>query len=114
RGQLQRQCGRKQVAGIGGPRTLQHPVHLWVQLLARFPGLLVLSLVAIVFPGCTGPGRATDLPVDETAAARNLYVAKCAKCHKFYDPARYTDEEWQKWMAKMSKKSKLTPEQSDV
>jgi hypothetical protein len=75
---------------------------------------LVLSFVAILIAGCTGPGHATELPVDETTAARKLYVAKCAKCHKFYDPAKYSDEEWQKWMAKMSKKSKLTPEQSEV
>src|SRR5437667_6761367 len=76
--------------------------------------LLFLHLLGLALAGCAGPSRATDLPVDETAAARKLYVAKCAKCHKFYDPAKYSGEEWQKWMAKMSKKSKLTPEQSEV
>ena len=67
----------------------------------------MLTLVAVLIAGCTGPGRVSELPVDETTAARKLYVAKCAKCHKFYDPAKYSDEEWQIWMTKMSKKAKL-------
>jgi hypothetical protein len=69
-------------------------------------GVLVGTLV-----GCSGPANATGAPVDETAAARKLYVTKCAKCHKFYDPATYSDEEWRVWMVKMSKKSKLKPAQ---
>ncbi len=77
-------------------------------LLSFFP------LFGIALAGCTGPTRTADVPADETSAARKLYVAKCAKCHKFYDPAKYSDEEWHKWMAKMSKKSKLTPEQSEM
>src|SRR2546422_11135295 len=76
--------------------------------------LLLLNLCALALAGCTGPARATDLPSDETAAARKLYVAKCAKCHKLYDPAKYNDEDWHNWMVKMSKKSKLTPEQSEM
>jgi len=43
--------------------------------------------------------------------AQKLYIAKCAKCHKFYDPAAYSDEEWRTWMHKMSKKAKLSAEQ---
>ena len=76
--------------------------------------LLLLHLFGGVLAGCTGPAHATDMPADETSAARRLYVAKCAKCHKFYDPAKYSDEEWQKWMVKMSKKSKLTLGQSEM
>jgi len=38
-------------------------------------------------------------------------VAKCAKCHKFYDPANYSDQDWKIWMGKMSKKAKLKPDQ---
>ena len=77
-------------------------------LLARFFWIWVLVWALV---GCTGPASATGAPVDETAAARKLYVTKCAKCHKFYDPAKYSDEEWKVWMVKMSKKSKLKPEQ---
>ena len=71
---------------------------------------LILTLV-LALAGCTGPARAIDLPGDPSSPARKLYVGKCAKCHKFYDPARYTDEEWAGWMAKMSRKSKLTADQ---
>jgi|SRR5436190_20188446 hypothetical protein len=77
---------------------------------------LIFSLftVALALVGCTGPPKATDGPQNEATAARNLYVAKCAKCHKFYDPAKYSDEEWQMWMTKMGKKSKLKPEQQEM
>jgi len=51
---------------------------------------------------------------NEEAAARKLYVAKCAKCHKFYDPAKYSDDEWKIWMGKMSKKARLKPEQQRI
>ena len=67
--------------------------------------------LAITLLGCAGPNKTIDGAQNETASARKLYVAKCAKCHKFYDPKKYSDEEWHKWMRKMSKKSKLTPEQ---
>src|SRR5262245_17426669 len=75
---------------------------------------ICLCLLALAFSGCAGPAKATDAPQDPTAAARKLYVAKCSKCHKFYDPAKYADEEWQTWMTKMSKKSKLNPEQQEM
>ena len=73
--------------------------------------LLALCLVGLVAVGCAGPAKDAGVPQDETKAGRKLYVAKCAKCHKFYEPANYSDEEWQVWMKKMSKKSKLKPEQ---
>ena len=43
--------------------------------------------------------------------ARKLYVLKCAKCHELYDPKKYSDADWEMWMNKMKKKSKLKPEQ---
>lgn len=77
----------------------------------RFIWLLPLSVVALA--GCASPEKSTDSG-DPNQIARRLYVAKCAKCHKFYDPARYSDAEWQMWMAKMSKKSKLNTEQREL
>jgi hypothetical protein len=50
----------------------------------------------------------------ELTEARNLYVAKCAKCHRFYEPTNYTEPDWRRWMEKMNKKSKLKPEQVGV
>jgi hypothetical protein len=46
--------------------------------------------------------------------ATELYVAKCAKCHKFYHPADYSQKEWDMWMHKMSRKSKLKPAQEEL
>lgn len=50
----------------------------------------------------------------ELAAARKLSAVKCAKCHKFYEPADYSQADWAGWMEKMRKKSKLKPEQFDL
>jgi len=61
-----------------------------------------------------GTARAADLSDKEIAEARKLYNAKCAKCHKFYDPAKYDLAEWNMWMRKMSKKAKLKEAQSEL
>lgn len=55
-----------------------------------------------------------DLTPKETARALKLYNLKCAKCHKFYDPAGYTRIEWNDWMEKMARKSRLTREQNKL
>jgi hypothetical protein len=73
--------------------------------------LLILGLVLAV---SAGPAGAADLSDREKASGRKLYVTKCAKCHKFYDPNKYSDQDWQTWMSKMSKKSKLSPEQEQL
>ena len=70
---------------------------------------LVLSLCAA--SGCAGHALAKDLPVDDHSAGHKVYVTKCAKCHRFYDPAKYSEADWEMWMAKMSKKAKLKPDQ---
>ena len=85
--------------------------------------LVLASLVGCASPGGnpyaappppSGGGAAPLLSDEEIAAARKLYVNKCAKCHKFHNPAKYTDEEWGIWMRKMSRKSKLKPEQDEL
>ena len=68
----------------------------------------VAALVALHAAG------AAELSPTELKDARKLYTAKCAKCHKFYDPAKYDDEQWRTWMTKMSKKAKLKPAQADL
>ncbi len=54
---------------------------------------------------------AAELTPKETVAARKIYIAKCAKCHELYDPKAYGDADWATWLEKMSRKSKLKPEQ---
>jgi hypothetical protein len=55
-----------------------------------------------------------ELATKEELMAKKLYVAKCAKCHKFYEPRNYNEVEWRKWMDAMSRKSKLKPEQDKL
>ena len=57
---------------------------------------------------------AERLSAAELAAARKLSAVKCAKCHKFYEPADYSQTDWAEWMEKMRRKSKLKPEQFDL
>jgi len=58
--------------------------------------------------------NAEDLTVKEITAARKIYVAKCAKCHRFYEPRDYPQSNWQTWMEKMNEKSKLKPAQAEL
>jgi mono/diheme cytochrome c family protein len=75
--------------------------------------LLLAALFGVALIGCAGPAIAKDSLAGPPSAGQKLYVAKCAKCHKFYDPAKYSDADWQMWMTKMSKKAKLKPEQQE-
>ena len=60
------------------------------------------------------PAVADQLTVRESASARRLYVAKCAKCHKFHEPKNYTDADWEVWIGKMSRRSKLKADQEEA
>lgn len=57
---------------------------------------------------------ANSLSDKEIVAARKIYVAKCAKCHQFYEPRDYSVQDWEKWMAKMTRKSKLKDDQAQL
>lgn len=72
---------------------------------ARWLWLLVLA--------GTLPAGAADPAEKEFAAAKKLTVRKCVKCHKFYKPDDYTVADWNMWMAKMARKSKLNSRQTD-
>lgn len=37
-----------------------------------------------------------------------IYLRNCAKCHELYSPTDYSQAEWDKWMVKMRRKSKLS------
>jgi hypothetical protein len=69
-------------------------------------------LAVLIFP--CDLAFAQGLSPTEMQAARKIYIAKCAKCHEFYDPAAYGQVEWDTWMLKMKKKSKLKPDQFDL
>jgi len=65
-------------------------------------------------PANAVPANLSGFSPEEIRRASNLYNAKCARCHKFYDPAAYNDAEWRTWMTKMSKKSHLQPNQAEL
>lgn len=46
-----------------------------------------------------------------TNAAKRIYEAKCAKCHRFYDPKAYDEPAWDRWMNSMRRKARLTDAQ---
>jgi hypothetical protein len=71
-------------------------------------GLIALAVVY------AGPASGDELTPKELAAARKIYVAKCAKCHRFYEPKEYSEADWRTWMEKMGRKSKLKPAQSEM
>jgi hypothetical protein len=73
----------------------------------------LLFLITVLVFSNTGT-HAESLNLKETGAGKKLYVAKCAKCHKFYEPKSYTEVEWQRWMDLMSRKSKLKSDQQDL
>ena len=50
----------------------------------------------------------------ELSEANKLYTAKCIRCHKSYEPAGYSQELWDSWMTKMSKKAHLSTEQESL
>ena len=74
----------------------------------RHSALLLCALLAVF------PGAANELTAKDQAAARKVYVAKCAKCHRFYEPTNYAETDWRDWMDKMNKKSRLNAEKAEL
>jgi len=70
-------------------------------------------LVLLIASAGVLPAGASD-STNVLEAGRKLYTVKCARCHKFYDPAKYSDEAWRTWMDKMSRKAKLKPDQKQI
>jgi hypothetical protein len=60
------------------------------------------------------PALGQELSAGDLAKARKIYVVKCAKCHRFYEPNDYSEADWQRWITSMSEKSKLKPAQSEL
>ena len=72
----------------------------------------LIATLGLVVRVCAG--EAQDLSESDFKEARRLYVSKCSRCHKFYEPSAYTEADWHDWMEKMRKKSKLKPHQYDL
>jgi hypothetical protein len=74
---------------------------------------VILLLTAAL--ACAGrPSSADELTPKEAAAGRKVYVAKCAKCHKFHEPKDYSEADWGRWLENMGRKSKLNVDQKNL
>jgi hypothetical protein len=86
--------------------------NLGLLLLLELAGCQSAPVGPTAAPPPLPPGQAHLLSTQAELAGRKLYVNKCARCHKFYDPARYQEAEWKLWMTKMTRKAKLNPGQT--
>ncbi|MCD0471708.1 cytochrome c [Flavobacterium sp. JAS] len=57
-------------------------------------------------PAVTEAVKTTEL-TPELAASKSLYENNCAKCHKLFDPKKFSQEDWKPILVKMQKKAKL-------
>lgn len=71
-------------------------------------------MTGLLLAGAAASAGTPEPANEEFSAARKTYVAKCAKCHKFYEPRDYDAGEWKRWMDAMSRKSNLKPDQEDL
>lgn len=81
--------------------------------------ILILAGLALFVVSC-GTQKAAPVasaPVQEASktvaltpeleAGKKLYDNNCAKCHKLYEPKKFTKEEWAPILVRMGKKAKL-------
>lgn len=57
-------------------------------------------------------GRDPEVKQEDLEEGRRLYIRNCSGCHRLYLPARYADDEWQRWMEAMKEDAHLTPEEA--
>ena len=75
---------------------------------------LLWSILLLHFAAALANGVPIEMPAKELAAAKKIYSAKCGRCHEFYEPRAYNNAEWNQWMTKMVKKSRLKKEQTEL
>jgi hypothetical protein len=68
-------------------------------------------VLMLAFTFAMGMAWAEELSAEQAAAARKVYAAKCAKCHRFYEPTNYAEPAWRHWMEAMSRKARLKRDQ---
>jgi cytochrome c5 len=58
-------------------------------------------------PAVTAVAPAAAELTPELAAGKSMYDNNCAKCHKLYEPKKFTQEEWAPILVRMQKKAHL-------
>lgn len=77
----------------------------------RVVWIIAVAMMTAGLAEAAEPPPASALIRQELAAGKKLYAAKCASCHRLYEPSRYNDEKWSYWMDKMRQKARLGDEQ---
>ena len=90
-------------------------------MVSRLGFLAMAAFAVVVLTFCA---QSVYIPVAENVApsanlqdlqkGRQIYTTKCNSCHSLVRPERFTPEKWVPWVEKMSKKAKLTPEESKL
>ena len=70
--------------------------------------LIAFLLVIIFINACGGSSNNSTNGTTKFTLGKELYVSKCTACHKSYEPALHTNDEWQKILDDMGIKAKLT------
>ena len=82
--------------------------------------ILTLAAITLLAVSCstkkTAPAPATPTVIEtakaveltpELAAGKSMYENNCAKCHKLYEPKKFTQDEWAPILVRMQKKAHL-------
>ncbi|WP_264536737.1 c-type cytochrome [Flavobacterium sp. N1736] len=77
-----------------------------VTLLLISCGTKKSTLSAPATPAVIETVKATEL-TPELAEGKNLYENSCVKCHKLYEPKKFSQEEWKPILTRMQKKAHL-------
>lgn len=77
-----------------------------VTLLLASCGTKKAAPVAPVAPAVSETVKTTEL-TPALAEGKNLYENSCARCHKLYDPKKFSQEDWKPILVRMQKKAKL-------
>lgn len=65
-----------------------------------------VTAVTPATPVGTETVKSTEL-TPELAEGKNLYENSCARCHKLFEPKKFTQEDWKPILVKMQKKAHL-------
>jgi len=91
--------------------TIPKPINMKTKIVS-------LALLAIMFYSCGGSKSAAPMSdtkkvemTPELAEGKSLYENNCAKCHKLYEPEKFTAEKWTGILKWMQPKAKITDEQ---
>ncbi len=68
------------------------------------------AVIAMSLALAVRAAEAEALSAGEMAAGKKLANAKCLACHKWRDPAGYSESQWGYWMEKMQHKARLSDE----